>query len=61
MGPTSTFANNFTINLLMIRTAERLLEMGIHPPIWTSANLPDGDRLNKQYEEKYFPRVRHLR
>jgi uncharacterized phosphosugar-binding protein len=61
MGPTSTFANNFTINLLMIRTAERLLEMGIQPPIWTSANLPDGDRLNKQYEEKYFPRVRHLR
>lgn len=61
MGPTSTFANSFTINLLMIRTAERLLEMGIQPPIWTSANLPDGDKLNKQYEQKYSPRVKHLR
>ena len=61
MGPTSTFANSFTINLLMIRTAEKLLEMGIEPPVWTSANLPDGDKLNKKYEEKYFPRVKHLR
>ena len=61
MGPTSTFANSFTINLLMIRTAEKLLEMGIQPPIWTSANLPDGDRLNRKYEREYFPRVKHLR
>ena len=61
MGPTSTFANNFTINLLMIRTVEKLIEMGIQPPVWTSANLPEGDKLNKQYEEKYFPRVKHLR
>lgn len=61
MGPTSTFANSFTINLLMIRTAEKLLAMGIQPPVWTSANLPGGDELNKRYEEKYFPRVKHLR
>jgi len=61
MGPTSTFANSFTINLLMLKTAEKLLEMGIQPPIWTSANLPEGDKLNKQYEQKYFPVIKHLR
>lgn len=61
MGPTSTYCNAFAINLLMIRTAEKLLEMGIRPPVWTSANLPEGDKLNKEYEEKYFPRVKHLR
>jgi len=61
MGPTSTYCNAFAINLLMIRTAEKLIELGIQPPVWTSANLPEGDRLNKEYEEKYFPRVRHLR
>ncbi|HHY47471.1 MAG TPA: SIS domain-containing protein [Firmicutes bacterium] len=61
MGPTSTFANSFTINLLMIRTAEKLLEMGIQPPVWTSANMPEGDKLNKKYEEMYFPRIKHLR
>ena len=61
MGPTSTYCNAFAINLLMMRTAEKLLELGIHPPVWTSANLPEGDRLNREYEEKYLLRVRHLR
>lgn len=61
MGATSTYVNAFAINLLMIRTVEKLLAMGITPPIWTSANLPNGDQLNKQYEEKYIPRVKHLR
>lgn len=61
MGPTSTFVNAFTINLLMIRTAEKLLQKGIRPPVWTSANLPEGDRLNQTYEELYLPRVKHLR
>ncbi len=61
MGPTSTYCNAFAINLLMIRTAEKLYAMGVKPPVWTSANLPEGDQLNKQYEEKYFSRIKHLR
>jgi uncharacterized phosphosugar-binding protein len=61
MGPTSTFANAFAINLLMIRTAEKLLEMGVQPPVWVSGNLPEGDELNKKYEKLYLPRVKHLR
>jgi uncharacterized phosphosugar-binding protein len=61
MGSTSTFANCFTINLLMMRTAEKLLARGVEPPVWTSANLPGGDEKNRKYEEKYFPRVKHLR
>lgn len=60
MGATSTYANAFAINLLMMTTAEKLVERGVRPPVWTSANLPDGDRLNKEYEEKYGYRVRHL-
>ena len=61
MGPTSTFVNSFAINLLMIRTAEKLIERGIKPPVWTSANMPEGDNLNKELEEKYSPRIKHLR
>jgi uncharacterized phosphosugar-binding protein len=60
MGATSTYANAFAMNLLMMTTAEKLVERGVRPPVWTSANLPDGDRLNKEYEEKYGYRVRHL-
>lgn len=59
-GPTSTFCNVFTINLLMIETVKRLLEMGIEPPLWRSANLPGGDEANRLLEEKYFPRIKHL-
>ena len=61
MGSTSTFLNSFALNLLMIRTAEALIEKNLTPPVWMSANLPDGDRLNKKYEEMYIPRVKHLR
>jgi uncharacterized phosphosugar-binding protein len=39
----------------MIRTAEKLIERGIKPPVWTSANMPEGDNLNKELEEKYSP------
>lgn len=60
MGPTSTFVNSFTINLLMIRTAEKLVEMGVEVPVWTSANLPRGDKMNKKLEDSYIPRVKHL-
>lgn len=60
MGATSTYANAFAVNLLLLATAEALLARGITPPIWTSANLPEGDRLNYEYEQRYAHRVRHL-
>lgn len=61
MGPMSTFCNCFAIDCLMLRTAEKLLEKGIQPPVWMSANMPGGDEANKALEEKYFYRVKHLR
>lgn len=59
-GPTSTFCNTFTINLLMIEIVKRLAAKGMEPPLWRSANMPGGDAANKALEEKYIPRVRHL-
>jgi uncharacterized phosphosugar-binding protein len=59
-GPTSTFCNLFTINLLIIETVKRLVEMGVQPPLWMSANLPGGDEANRSLEEKYIPRIKHL-
>lgn len=60
MGSTSTFVNAFAINCLMMETAAALVEMGIEPAVWMSANMPDGDRSNKAYEQKYMPLIRHL-
>jgi len=59
-GSTSTFCNVFTINLLVIETVKRLMEMGVKPPLWMSANLPGGDEANRSLEEKYIPRIKHL-
>ena len=60
MGSTSTYANCFSINLLMMYTAQELLDSGIMPAVWQSANMPDGDRLNKKYEDELLPKIRHL-
>ncbi len=50
VGPTSTFCNAFTINLLIAETVKELVAMGIEPPVWMSANLPGGDEKNRKLE-----------
>lgn len=59
-GPTATFCNIFTMNLLVIETVKSLVEMGVEPPLWMSANLPGGDAANRANEEKYIPLIKHL-
>jgi uncharacterized phosphosugar-binding protein len=60
MGPTSTFCNVFTINLLMIETAKALIAMGVEPPIFVSGNMPGGDEACRVLIEHYIPKVKHL-
>lgn len=60
VAPTSTFCNSFTVNCLVIETIKLLVERGVTPPVWMSANLPGGDEANKAWEDKYASRVKHL-
>lgn len=60
MGPTSTFANIFTIHCVTMRAAEIMAQRGFDVPVWTSANKPGGDDLNHKYELLYKGRIRHL-
>jgi uncharacterized phosphosugar-binding protein len=60
MGPTSTFCNIFTINLLMIEAAKAMIAMGVEPPLFVSGNMPGGDAACKPLIDKYVPRVKHL-
>lgn len=60
VAPTSTFCNAFVVNCLVIETVKILVERGITPPVWMSANLPGGDEANKALENKYKGRVKHL-
>ncbi len=61
LAPVSTLVNCFCLHLIVIRTAEKLVAMGIEPPVWVSGNMPEGDAKNRRWHEKYDPRVKHLR
>lgn len=58
--PTSTFSLAYTLNLIVIETVRLLLESGNEPLVWTSANMPGGDELNRHCIAKYKGRVRLL-
>lgn len=58
---TSVLCNSFVWNLLLIETCRILVERGVHPPVWMSGNAVGGDEANYKLEQKYFPRIKHLR
>lgn len=60
MGPLSTVANAFIVNVLMMETAAELARKGIPAPVWKSANSPGGDEANRELMSAYGPRVRKL-
>jgi len=60
VGASSTYAVCFAGNLIMSRAIEMLVEKGVQPPVWTSANIKGGDEANDRYLKKYLPRVHHL-
>lgn len=61
VAPVSTFLNSFCLHLLVIDTVEKLVKEGIEPPLWMSANLPEGDKKNQKWHEKYNSRIKHLK
>lgn len=57
---TSTFANAFALNTLVLRTVAKLVERGIEPPVWRSGNAPGGDDANARFLHRFRDRVRAL-
>ena len=60
VGGTCNVLQCFCINWLVARTSEILLERGLKPPVWRSANVPGGDEYNREYLERFTPRVKML-
>lgn len=58
IGPTSTSVGTALINALIIESVEKMIERGIVPPVFMSANLDGGDEHNalifKEYGENIF-------
>ena len=59
-GASSTFANAFALNWLMLRTLELLAEAGEEVPVWRSGNAPGGDEANGRFIDRFSGRVRWL-
>ena len=57
IAPTSTVLDITLINLVLVNTVELLLQKGMTPPVFTSANTDEGDSANKGILETYRPRI----
>lgn len=60
VAPVSTILNAFVIQAMVAETVKTLLDRGVAPAVWTSANIPGGDVANRALFEKYAPRIRWL-
>jgi uncharacterized phosphosugar-binding protein len=60
VAPSSTLVNCFTVNLLVVETVRFLIERGFKPPLWQSANLPGGEEANREFQDRYRYRIKHL-
>ena len=60
IAPVSTIINTFILQLLNIRTVEKLIEKGVKPEIWMSANIPGGVEKNREYVTRYLAIIKPL-
>lgn len=60
IAPASNIIDFYITHLLEIETVKQCIDRGITPPVWSSANTPEGDKKNAAYLAKYKPRVKML-
>jgi uncharacterized phosphosugar-binding protein len=56
----STFANAYLLNSVMAEAVQLLVQEGVTPPIWMSANAPGGDEANARFIERFKGRIKKL-
>ena len=49
MGSTSTIAGSFILNSVVALAVEKMLALGLEPPVYLSANLDEGDEHNRSF------------
>ncbi|CAN5581463.1 sugar isomerase domain-containing protein [soil metagenome] len=60
VGAVSSMTAAFVAQVLTIMVSERLVAAGDTPPIYISANVPEGDEHNRALEDRYRGRIRRL-
>ena len=60
IAPTSSVVGCTIVNMLVVRIVEYLLEMGIEPPVFRSANVDGGEEFNEMLFEKYKDQIHYM-
>ena len=60
VAPSSTVIGAMIVNMMVVQITEKLIALGIKPPIYHSANVDGGDAFNKQMFEKYKDQIHYL-
>lgn len=60
VAPTSTQVDAYIAHRMVIEAVSVMVERGLEPPIYRSANLPGGDEFNARLIKRYSPRVKDL-
>jgi len=60
VGPTSTALSSALAHALIVEAMAMLLEKGIVPPVYMSANIPGGSEHNEEILSRYRDRIRFL-
>jgi uncharacterized phosphosugar-binding protein len=56
-GATSTVVGSAILQAITVQAVSLLIERGLEPPVWISANLPDSETHNAQLLAKYHSRL----
>ena len=60
VAPTSTMVDAYIAHRMVIEAVAEMVRRGLSPPIFRSANLPEGDAFNAQLLARYRQRVKDL-
>lgn len=60
IGPTSTMVDAFIAHRMVIEAVTAMTARGLEPPVFRSANLPQGDAFNAKMIARYRDRVKDL-
>lgn len=60
VAPTSTPISTFIANILLIETCQRLLERGVEPPVFQSANVDGGKEYNAELLRRWAPSIHYM-
>jgi uncharacterized phosphosugar-binding protein len=60
IAPTSTAVGAALLNAVVARTAALLLERGVTPPVFISANVPGGDEHNARIMREHGGQIHYL-